>query len=392
MLLLGYGATEWFGKRAFQSFGKITEMSIMSTFRDSDANNHLIYFDPDTQTYKYDCYHDSGNECNRPSTFSSCNDCEFGGVIRGTTDGKRLFMLLQTDFMGRTQPTVGFSESSDQGNGWRTISQIVEDDEITVFPQDMVYIEESDKLFIFYVKKNANDLMMVSRERNNAFSSESVVVKDINSGLFQVFQAKVVYNTWEGTTMLHIFYVNKDYHLAYVKSSNGGNSWTAPKIISSEKIWYVDSAISAHKFSETIFAIYMTTLSEARMLMTSNWGSSFSYFRDFSQNSEVDEFNGLAFCGNKDQEMLAMMLVTEDSNGDHRAEYSTWNIKTMVQKNIDNPFSNEKVLSASLTCMINNYGAYNVIGLVSSIDKSAYKTNLYFGREYGHFNNNTIIS
>jgi len=384
LIFTGFVATEWLGVRKFQGYTGIQPVYITSSFRDSQGINHVVYYDNSANTYKYDSYDDKGNQVNKASIFASTMFGDGAGFIRGSADGKNLFMLLVSNF---GTSTAGFTESSDGGKGWQSIQRIVDGDEM-VYPEDMVYMEEKEKLFIFFNKEESQELRMVTREKGSQFSSESIVVNDMSSWFKQ---AKVLYNTWEGTQMLHVFYVNKDGYLSYIRSSNEGTVWTVPKVINSEKVKFIDNAVSAHKFSEALFAVYKTEDSEPRMVMTKNWGSTFTYFRDFTATQNIVVHSGFTFCGNSASEMLAMMFVTEDSNGGHKMEYSVWNAKTMKQKIIDNPFSKEYGLSASLTCGITP-SFYNVIAFVSSTDKAAYKTNLYFGREYGHLDNDSIIS
>jgi len=296
-------------------------------------------------------------------------------VIKGADDGKHLFIALKSD--ENEKYTVAFTESSDGGITWTSLSYILKEG-LRKYVQDMLYIEETGRLAIFFIDEK-HELRMVTRPQGSSiFSNEFLIARDAYNYVFNT--AKATYTTDKNIQIFHLFYINSVGKLIYVQSRNIGLTWTIPKIIDKDEIDSIVQVTSHKNVPGMITIAYSPNgnPSPARLIGSKDAGVTFSDPMQLTTKNVWRETNqGVAFCAAKGTAILASFFGTYDEKG----EYSIWKNSELKPALRAHVFETPDIRNAGATCVVENNGMDFSINLFATRYFNA-KWYLYYAREY----------
>ncbi len=307
-------------------------------------------------------------------------------VIRGS--GKRLFMALSYTFPN-SNSRLGFTESFNNGKTWTDPKDIVADVKTSSGKglQDMLYVAETGRIYVFFTAYKEHQLMVISRPSNSiAFSAARIVVKDIGSEYSRHAQAS--YTSWVGKLVLHVVYVDDDdEELKYTKSLDMGVSWqSAKKIVDDDGIYYIMNMVSHPGVGPEIYVSYNKAGRPAMLTRSLDYGATFDTSVKSTKKDAFtrSESSGLLLCGNN---VLASLVVSWDSYyGDTSVEYTLW---TQNQKELK-PYpraypATKRPLSVGADCTVDADGGLNMFTAVSVEEDAKKEYAIYFTKEAGKF-------
>ncbi len=304
-------------------------------------------------------------------------------VIRGS--GKQLFMALSYTFPD-SPSKLGFTESSDNGKTWTKVSGV--ENQGGKGLQDMIYVAETGRIFVFFTGNQEHQLMVASRPNNSiAFSPARTVAKDITSGYPRHAQAS--YNSWEGKLMLHVVYVDDDdEELKYTKSLDMGMTWQPTKkaIVDDDDILHVMNMVSQPGLSPEIYVSYAKVGNLAKLTRSLDYGVTFESPRKFTKEYVFtkSESSSLLLCGSK---ALASLVVTWDSyNGDTFVEYALWARQEGELKQYNRAYpTTKRPVSVGADCTADANGGVNMFTAVSVEENAGKEYAIYFAKEASKF-------
>eukprot|EP01022_Parablepharisma_sp_SALTPOND_P015209 TRINITY_DN212_c0_g1_i1.p1 TRINITY_DN212_c0_g1~~TRINITY_DN212_c0_g1_i1.p1 ORF type:complete len:401 (-),score=26.03 TRINITY_DN212_c0_g1_i1:192-1394(-) len=324
---------------------------VTSTYRDPTSHVNHLYYVEDCAAPHYQGYlavSDTGEILHQTKYLSQ--GWFYGGTIRGAGDGQHLYLAIQSNYY-KGAATVNLSESIDGGASWSQPSSILPNSDPNKFFQDMLYISETGRIFVFFFEEDSHALKVITRTPGSTvFSNPIVIATDFETNRVWRMNSKAVYNIWLNRQLIYIFYVNRNDKLAYSRSATNGATWTSPKVISNDNVYHVTEALANHKFSETIYVSYaLATDSYAKLIKTDDYGVTFTEPKSITKNYvNSGTTDGLALCGTKNMVMLSAFFPTTSGT----AEYSLVDSETFEPFYKQHPFTESTVKTAGLDCTI----------------------------------------
>ncbi len=307
-------------------------------------------------------------------------------VIHGS--GKRLFMALSYTFPDSFSK-VGFTESSDGGKTWTEPTNIISNVETEggIYLEDMLYMTETGRVFVFFTEYKEHQLMVTSRPNNSiAFSTVRIVAMDIDPEYPRHAQAS--YNSWVGKLMLHVVYVDNDNdELKYTKSLDMGVTWKpAKKIVDDDDILHIMNMVSQPGLSPEIYVSYDKVGYRAMLTRSLDYGVTFESSRKFTKDYVFtkSESSSLLLCGNN---ALASLVVTRNSyNEDTLVEYALWTRQQGELKQYNRAYpATKRPVSVGADCTVDANGGLNMFTAVSVEENAGKEYSIYFAKEASRF-------
>eukprot|EP01022_Parablepharisma_sp_SALTPOND_P014585 TRINITY_DN1998_c0_g2_i2.p2 TRINITY_DN1998_c0_g2~~TRINITY_DN1998_c0_g2_i2.p2 ORF type:complete len:209 (+),score=8.62 TRINITY_DN1998_c0_g2_i2:107-733(+) len=163
---------------------------VWSVYRDPVSSlNHVLVSENNEVQYLHFALTDDGTVVSK----SEFHDPGYGlaGVVKGANNGKNLFMALWSYMPGK-RSAINFTESSNSGETWSK-AQSIALSSTDRWLQDMVYIRETGRLFVFFIDQDFTLRMVTRSPGSSVFSKDLVIAED---ALPNVQHAKVVYCTY----------------------------------------------------------------------------------------------------------------------------------------------------------------------------------------------------
>eukprot|EP01022_Parablepharisma_sp_SALTPOND_P020859 TRINITY_DN390_c0_g1_i1.p1 TRINITY_DN390_c0_g1~~TRINITY_DN390_c0_g1_i1.p1 ORF type:complete len:406 (-),score=3.55 TRINITY_DN390_c0_g1_i1:108-1325(-) len=349
---------------------------VLSIYHDPTTRvHHVLYNAASIETFqRYLLVSDAGIVLNN-ITFSNAN-WDFTGVIRGVGDGQHVYMAM-TSYLGSAKYAIKFTESTDGGKTWTTPSFIMEASSPDSYLQDMLYIAETGRVFVFFYEKNYKLKMVTRPPGSNVFSKPILVASNIYPPIQMQMNAKTVYSTLMDQQILHLFYANYNGRLAYMRSTTNGATWS-PKLVPDDSLTHISAALINPKFSETIYVSYTSRGNRpAKLIKTEDHGITFTEPKPITKHhvhSATKE--GLAICGTKSSIKLATFFTTTSFIG----EYSWVDSKTLEPFNRPHPFTEPEIYTSALDCNLNLEKSQLSVTIIAAryVDN---KADLFFAKE-----------
>eukprot|EP01022_Parablepharisma_sp_SALTPOND_P026819 TRINITY_DN64991_c0_g1_i1.p1 TRINITY_DN64991_c0_g1~~TRINITY_DN64991_c0_g1_i1.p1 ORF type:complete len:495 (+),score=-5.73 TRINITY_DN64991_c0_g1_i1:121-1605(+) len=376
-LLLATAITaKWTPLVKLLEIGHRQQVFVSSVYHDPTSGiNHVLISDRPNRNYWVFSVHDDGTILH--TTHFKDYSIAYTGIIRGAGDGKHLYLALFSEPYGR-RGTTNFTESSDGGETWSK-PIIITESGLHKPLQDMLYIPESGRLFVFITTEN-NELKMVTRPPGSSVFSSEVLIATGVRGTDLVCRA--TYNFWLNRPMVHVFFPDSSGRLKYVKSINNGATWTDPKEVGNEYAKEVTGVVSNSKISNTIYVAYTVNSGPARIIKTEDYGATFSGAKPLTQKTPYNEYvnDGMALCGTKDLSMLTSFFAINEAN----PEYSFVDTATLEVIPKEHPFTFTPITNTGLDCVIDTTRSLLNVTMVA-IQPHADHTNVLFAQESDFF-------
>jgi len=337
LLLFSFIMAEWTNPQSILDLTHSHPTDVTSTYIDPVSNvNHVIFADDHLGQYWHLAVSDDGKVLYKTLFKDTAAGIE--GVIRGAGDGKTLFLALWVS--EKEVDKVAFTESSDGGMTWAPFyyfSSLTYDRRL----QDMLYIEETGRIIIFFDRTPGNDIMMTTRPKGSSlFTTEVRIASNVAD---RWNDARGLYTANPPT--LHVFYKNSKEKLSYVRSSDMGVTWTNAQQISGDSVNSVTSAIAITKPFPKIFVTYVGPNGPGRMVTSSDNGNFFSSAISLTKEYANSNSQGVAKCAAEDKVQLFTLFEVINS-----AEYRSWDPVTMSFVEKWNPFAGLKIWTALIAC------------------------------------------
>lgn len=258
------------------------------------------------------------------------------GIIRGANDGKHIFLAMWSQF--DESDKVNFTESTDGGVSWSAPIHL-QDKGPDRWLQEMLYVEETGRILIFYLLPSTNITLMVSKAPGSKiFSSEIPVVYTSHDGF-------IARGTYFKQT-LHFFFVDPFNKLGYVQSNNNGVTWSKPREIDNGIVNRILDVDSNHELTDKIFVATLTNEEPARLLWSTDNGKTFSKPIVITHEAVSSTDEGLEICSSKKGGILASFFTT----GKGHPEFSHFDLKTMKQEEKEQPFTTPLIINSNMDC------------------------------------------
>ncbi len=332
---------DWSEPRAVLSTNH-SAMDLQSIYRDPGNNGLHIVVGIGEGYLWVDFHPTAGVSANRTHRMHTAAGTYLSGVFRGAGDGRHLYLALSAPLDGVGINTAVLFESENSGVNWTNAQRVFLNDSVDRRLQDMIYVPETGRVFVFYVVPATGELRMVSRPRGSTvFSSESVVAR--GAGTVGRFVARAAFAQSGSKSLLHVVYLTEDHRLMYTQSSTNGVTWTPGKQLTVDKVASFYGPVAG----KAVHIAYVLPGSStvAKMIYSSDAGRSFSTPQTISTKPARSEpqFGEIAVCGT---EILAGMFVTSTAT----VEYTQWTAKEGT-KSLPHTFDMPRVQVAGADCV-----------------------------------------
>jgi len=355
-----YGDPQWTEPKILNSEQHELSSYASSVYYDPVSRiNHVLYADNVAHYYLHMALDDEGNVLYQ--TKFNCEDGGQIGILRGPKDGKHIYLALST--YEHPESTISFTESFDNGQTWSKLIKVGHSPS-SVWLQDMIYVKETGRIFIFFYVYGSNEIRLTTRPPNSHLFGNDIIVT-YHYGHKTAFLSKVAYNIKDGQIILHMFFMGMLSQLVYVRSNTNGLIWTAPKVIASDIAMVISNAVADSSITNKIACAYITNAAEpARMVVSSDFGETFTApIRLTSDTIYAEDIaNGLKIYGTKEKPMLASFFAT--SSG--ALDFKIWDFGTHVQGHYSkHPFDETNISTAGLDIILDEKQQVNLSAFVT---------------------------
>jgi len=373
----------WSIQKSFNILGHYADAYITSLYYDpTDKISHVVITDIEHIIYYHIALSNSGeilykNEFTGTSKYSTCK-----GLIAGPKDGKHIYLALWSE--EGTKNVILFSESSDNGKTWAQLQKIPGDGSKRL--QDMIYVTETQRLFVFFSVWGDSELRVITRPPNSLVFSREIIVS--TNCACEVFIARSAYNYKNGKLMLHLFYKTDSYKLVYTRSLDNGLHWSESRVISSEKIYVVSNAVADIEVTNKVFVSYIISGAShpVYMLYTDDFGDTFNEPIAVTSVDVLEKSycHGMRICGTQSQPMMATIFTTDQ----RISEFSLWNLTTMERIPQSSPFSEIEIVNENIDIITNQTTSEIELSAISMRDdyKEKHATCLQYAHGRGSYN------
>ncbi len=325
LLLVPHAATTWSAPVKIVESSKYNAITILSLYRDPVSSMNHIFVTVGARASNFH-YHmalkDDGTVLYKTSFVMTSHDV---ASLRGSGDGKGLFLVYSSG-----AADLMFSESSDGGENWSDVKNIVEDvDSEYRLLGDMLRVD-SGRLFVAFMHKvrdNEIYIKMVNRPTGSSvFSKESVIASDSGNN----YQGPAAaYGYRGGKLRLHVTYVRPDDDvptIVYTYSDDNGVSWSKGRNLDgttgTSRINYLKSV------GDHLYLSYTISSSQLQLVHSADFGATFGPPQMFYARKPLT----LATCNTKNYKKLASLRPAVDS----KIEYATWDPATLKSRDAKN--------------------------------------------------------
>ncbi len=294
-------------------------------------------------------------------------------TVRGAGDGRRLFLAISCT--PGASYTINFTESADGGRTW-SVPQ-------SVFPygdrktgknrrlQDMLYVKETGRLFLFYVNmERPSSIRVVSRAPGSSVFSSDALVQNWGDARYFARAAYSLRPEDPHRVTLHVAYRNySGFCIVYTSSRSNGLSWTKPKVISGDEApLFITHMFVNQAVSPNIYVVYtlLQPGKSARMVYSPDHGSSFAAPVPISKKvSRYDQvLGGIAVCRGEDGGFLESLLTMHDNT----VEYARWDLAGTRPTFRVCPFSELRNVRSSIMDCFGEGAGVTTLGFVTATD------------------------
>eukprot|EP01022_Parablepharisma_sp_SALTPOND_P000226 TRINITY_DN100_c0_g1_i1.p1 TRINITY_DN100_c0_g1~~TRINITY_DN100_c0_g1_i1.p1 ORF type:complete len:587 (-),score=-38.40 TRINITY_DN100_c0_g1_i1:118-1878(-) len=298
-----------------------------------------------------------------------------GSKIKGAGDGRHLYIALggtRRIHTGGLFHDVSFTESSDGGKSWSPMVQVPKEnssDTNNRVMNDMVYIKETGRIFIFYFSSPDKVYVVTRSPGSSIFSLERLIAQtatchDSNGCI------AATYSYWLSKLLIHVVFADGK-HLLYMRSSNNGISWSSPRVIAKDFV-YAIHGVEADKVLPSAIALIYERYEEPApyaLIVSKNYGDNFSEPMNIgkykSPHTHFTSTGGLKICGARGFPTLATFTINDHSTSRSNSSYFFWDFDTFIPFPQDNIFETFPITSAKITCTTDNeHGTLNVNAVV----------------------------
>ncbi len=262
-------------------------------------------------------------------------------------DKGHVYLFICTPLFNITRTfTISFSESLDGGNSWSKLVPLHDmEEECGRFPTGARVIKETGRLYLFYSHYNftsdKHSIRFMTRSPGSAkFSVERTVQNCVQASTINHIVKLEYSHIGKGRIALHVFWTEQSQTSAsmyYIKSEDGGSSWTGPAAITGNK------AIGSIPFdlaydeqvTPTILGVYMDGTLNA--FYTNDSGRTFG---SISGRSVLEKMlpssypqKSVAVCGTRDHPMAYRLEMVND----HELTYTAYDLVTMRSSVLKKP-------------------------------------------------------
>jgi len=313
--------------------------------------SHILYADYKFQYYDHYALLDQGKVL-----YKTRFDNGYGlvGLLRGPKDGKHIALAYWT-FINSLH-TFNFTESFDNGLTWKKSVRLVESEKHLIL-QDMIYIKETGRIFIFYEDQSKKEIRMITRSPGSEiFSNEIEIGYDVFPR--DSFNSKFDYNFIDGKTILHMFYKNDKMLLSYSNSYNNGITWSDPKIVThDDNVTMIANVVSDSKITKKIIVSYIPAshMEPPKMVISENFGETFGEPIPITFGGRYGEYEfyetfGLKLFGSKENPVLCSFYLTKENV----PVFAIWNLDTGERNEYENPFYEPWITTLGLDLIYNS--------------------------------------
>jgi len=331
--------------------------------------NHLLYSDNNNAPYYWHAAVSNEGKILH-STYFNDSSSAFAGSIQGPKDGKHLYLAFSVYSNGFKK--INFTESDDNGTTWSLHQEIGGNEKAkhAIF-QDMIYVNETGRLFIFYIEDESKYIHIITKPLGSAVFSDPMKI-NMCYGNSSFKLARATYNIKDGRHILHLFYQSNNL-LYYTRSGNNGITWTSPRVIETNKeIRMIFQSAADMTGSNNFIAVSYASWSSSdpvKLVYSRDYGETFS--------NEIDLTNGRVYYsdnaghrmqifGTEANPMMGALFAT----GNRTAEFSVWFLKGNFRKILlDHPFDTGVVRSGGIDFLSLNDNEFNITAFVTDIYK-----------------------
>jgi len=346
--------------------------------------NHILYADDSYNFYWYAAVSDEGKVLYEK--YWNVKNMAITGLIRGPKDGKHLYLALA--IIEKNIHKISYTESDDNGKTWAPLIDIYGTN-ITnnIELNDMIYIKETGRLFIFYYEEETQSIYAITKPPGSSlFSAPMFVCK--SRATFKFFISRVTYNDINGRHILHLFFLY-DTTVFYTESFDNGLEWTPPKKVSgNHEVSLICQAVSDKTKGTNLVSVSYTIwekTSPAKFVYTQDFGSTFSSefnLTDIGVNY-YEAVHAMTMFGSKASPLMATFFATQDL----QAEFAIWTLKdSIVKKKMDHPFATGLIRSEGLDFVMVNENEFKISAFVTGFKDQ--KCQLWFAHGVGTIKNN----
>ncbi len=363
-LLAMTATTKWTAPTLLEDFGE-NFADLFTVYRDPATSvSHVIVGMWHLTHYLYLAVTDEGVVLHK---VSFREESPKAAIIKGAGDGKHLFLA----FVCCNRDRFNFTESADGGKTWSKPVGILAPEEKSVSFQDMVYVPETGRIYLFFIKYFAKEIWMMSRAPGSIiFSGATLVGKDAYPYLFM---ARASYTRVQSRTYLHVAYIQASGSaMIYTRSENSGVTWSVPKeIAQSESVRYVTGVLSDSQFGPWVYVTYVRHDDNmGRMIYSSDHGAKFSAPIMTTTARTYSDPAGMALCtGNPAVRQLASLLKQFISV----PEFAIWNATTLKPEYRAQPYVQPYADTTGIDCAIDKAGKRTITTFAVIYDGYAYK-------------------
>jgi len=307
------------------------------------------------------------------------------GLIRGPKDGKHLYLALA--IIEKNIHKISYTESDDNGKTWAPLIDIYGTNTTNnIELNDMIYIKETGRLFIFYYEEETHSLYAITKPPGSTLFSKPTFISECNH-IYKYFIARATYTGYEGKHILQLFFINEK-AVWFTQSTNNGFIWTKPKKVSGNyNVGVLNHAISDRTNGTNLTLASYTIeekISPAKCVYTIDFGNIFSFEFNLTDENVLyyEAVHAMTMFGNQATPLMATFFATMD----RKAELSIWPLKNWnVQKKIDHPFTTGEIKSEGLDFVMVNENEFKVSAFVT--DNFDGKTQIWFAHGAGTIKN-----
>jgi len=318
---------------------------------------------------------ENGTVLNR-TMFIDTQSCANDGRIRGRGDGKTLHIAMIGSRLtpaGYSYNDVNLTESHDGGMTWSPITQIPKEDandKVSRYLGDIVLVKENGRVFEFHYV-NDNSLRIITKAPDSSVYSIEVPIIPKLSLYYNSRYMRAAYTYWLSRLMLHVVYAEygSNCDIKYIRSTNNGISWTAPRTIVREDVFEMLSIDADSRLPSVLtFAYSRRNITGNFIIISKNYGDNFSLPIPATQGRQRSSINSTAtikICGTKGFPFLVSMFAVDPVNNGIGMEYAYWDFDNMTRYSAPNIFDNQVVTSVGFDCIDDDpVGQLNVTAFV----------------------------
>ncbi len=356
VLLLSLSKAGWSPATPIATFDKQSFSAVVSSLYldpTSHVTHAVIATLDDPQRYFYYAINEAGKVLNQLQLNVTAGG---SAAVCGAGDGKSVQLAInEREAEPIERMVINFTESTDGGASWSQPIQI-QDSIASVLLYDMMCVRR--RLFLLFGQVRSHRVKLVTRPADSkVFSSERIVARyDVHNNL----GAKMAYTLQgNGVIVLHVFYINQNNVVAYVRSDNSGVTWVDPKPVSTERAGTISRVVSyLDENATTVVAVLYTRgtgVSPPSLVMSEDGGQTFSAPASASHGIMDEEFvrvHGLAACDNA----LFTLAIGQVKRGYPLNEYAAWSLRNWAPTWGTSPFPDPKAQSSELECVAGSDG------------------------------------